>query len=84
MYSEYLALILKIHLQITPLKQLVLLLIQHHSSFSEVLGIEAGRATIIDQIQYTMKQHSVDVDERHLKILADMMTYKGKILGMQR
>eukprot|EP01127_Copromyxa_protea_P009398 TRINITY_DN2218_c0_g1_i1.p1 TRINITY_DN2218_c0_g1~~TRINITY_DN2218_c0_g1_i1.p1 ORF type:complete len:1419 (+),score=297.20 TRINITY_DN2218_c0_g1_i1:362-4618(+) len=56
----------------------------HSIEAAEVLGIEAGRATIIEQVSYTMQQHAVSVDERHLKLLADMMTYRGKILGMQR
>eukprot|EP01126_Amoeba_proteus_P030001 TRINITY_DN2968_c0_g1_i9.p1 TRINITY_DN2968_c0_g1~~TRINITY_DN2968_c0_g1_i9.p1 ORF type:complete len:908 (+),score=199.39 TRINITY_DN2968_c0_g1_i9:1954-4677(+) len=56
----------------------------HSIEAAAVLGIEAGRQVIINQIAYTMSSHGITVDERHLKLLADMMTFKGKILGMQR
>ena len=32
----------------------------------EVLGIEAARQTIIDQIKYTMEQHGMHIDIRHI------------------
>lgn len=34
------------------------------------------RSTIISEIQTTMKHHSIDVDRRHLSLLADLMTFK--------
>lgn len=56
----------------------------HPLETAEVLGIEAGRKVIIDEISHTMTEHSVSVDPRHLKLLADIMTYKGEILGITR
>jgi DNA-directed RNA polymerase III subunit RPC1 len=56
----------------------------HPLEMAEVLGIEAGRRVIIDEITYTMKQHNVGVDPRHVYLLADIMTYKGEILGITR
>lgn len=38
-----------------------------------VLGIEACRKSIIDQIGTTMASHSLDVDVRHLSLLGDGM-----------
>jgi len=56
----------------------------HPLETAEVLGIEAGRNVIIDEISHTMREHRVSVDPRHLKLLADIMTYKGEILGITR
>lgn len=49
-----------------------------------VLGIEAARITIINEISMTMKNHGIAVDTRHLMLLADIMTFKGVTLGIQR
>ena len=49
-----------------------------------VLGIEAARITIINEIGMTMKNHGIAVDRRHLMLLADIMTFKGMCLGIQR
>lgn len=51
---------------------------------AQVLGIEAAREVIIREIQETMSGHGIGIDERHLKLLADNMTYKGRVLGYTR
>ena len=56
----------------------------HIIEMEEVLGIEAARQTIIDQIKYTMEQHGMHIDIRHIQLLADVMTFKGKVLGINR
>lgn len=48
----------------------------------EVLGIEAARKTIIDEISSVMG--GMDIDPRHMQLLADVMTYKGEVLGITR
>lgn len=48
----------------------------------EVLGIEAARATIISEISLVMQ--GMGIDPRHLQLLADVMTYKGDVLGITR
>ncbi|MED6293712.1 DNA-directed RNA polymerase III subunit RPC1 [Characodon lateralis] len=48
------------------------------------LGIEAARSTIINEIQYTMVNHGMSIDRRHVMLLADLMSYKGEILGITR
>ena len=48
----------------------------------EVLGIEAARKTIVDEIGLVMGD--MDIDPRHMQLLADVMTYKGEILGITR
>ena len=47
-----------------------------------VLGIEAARKTIIDEISTVMGD--MDIDPRHMQLLADVMTYKGDVLGITR
>jgi DNA-directed RNA polymerase III subunit RPC1 len=48
----------------------------------EVLGIEAARRTIIDEIGTVMER--MDIDPRHMQLLADVMTCKGDVLGITR
>ncbi|KAJ5594031.1 DNA-directed RNA polymerase III subunit RPC1 [Penicillium hispanicum] len=48
----------------------------------DVLGIEAARRTIITEISEVMKD--MDIDPRHMQLLADVMTYKGEVLGITR
>ena len=42
----------------------------------KTLGIEAARTTIINEIQYTMVNHGMSIDRRHVMLLADLMSYK--------
>jgi DNA-directed RNA polymerase III subunit RPC1 len=48
----------------------------------EVLGIEAARKIIIEEISQVMR--TMDIDPRHMQLLADVMTYKGEVLGITR
>jgi DNA-directed RNA polymerase beta' subunit len=48
----------------------------------QVLGIEAARSKIITEIQEVTKDLSID--PRHMALLADVMTYKGEVLGITR
>lgn len=48
----------------------------------DVLGIEAARTTIAHEISEVMGE--MDIDPRHMQLLADVMTYKGEILGITR
>lgn len=41
---------------------------------NKILGIEAARRVIIDEIAYTMKSHGMSIDIRHMFLLADVMT----------
>jgi DNA-directed RNA polymerase III subunit RPC1 len=47
-----------------------------------VLGIEAARATIAAEISLVMAD--MDIDPRHMALLADVMTYRGSVLGITR
>jgi DNA-directed RNA polymerase III subunit RPC1 len=46
------------------------------SGIAEVLGIEAARSAIISEIISTMKSHGIELDRRHVMLLADLMTYR--------
>lgn len=56
----------------------------HIIEVQRTLGIEAARQGIIKEIQYTMKSHGMSIDIRHMMLLADLMTYKGEVLGITR
>lgn len=48
----------------------------------DVLGIEAARSTIATEIGVVMGD--MGIDPRHMQLLADVMTYKGEVLGITR
>lgn len=48
----------------------------------EVLGVEAARTTIAKEIGAVMGD--MGIDPRHMELLADVMTYKGEVLGITR
>ena len=54
------------------------------SEILNTLGIEASRRSIIYELNYTFAGHSIHVDQRHLGLIADLMTFKGTVLGFQR
>ncbi|OMH85058.1 DNA-directed RNA polymerase III subunit RPC1 [Zancudomyces culisetae] len=56
----------------------------HIIETQHVLGIEAARSTIINEIQYTMHSHGMSIDPRHVMLLGDIMTFKGEVLGITR
>ena len=56
----------------------------HIIETERVLGIEAARKVIMQEITNTYDAYGIDVDYRHLNLLASTMTYKGKILGITR
>lgn len=56
----------------------------HVIEVEKVLGIEAARSTIQKEITYTMESHGMQVDVRHVKLLADVMSFKGSVLGITR
>lgn len=56
----------------------------HVMEVERTLGIEAARQTIMDEIQYTMSHHGMDIDSRHVSLLADVMSFRGDVLGITR
>jgi len=51
---------------------------------AEVLGIEAARALIIDEIMNVLRDQGLDVDVRHVMLVADMMTVDGSVKQIGR
>lgn len=51
---------------------------------NEVLGIEAGRTMIFNELFKTLDENGILVDLRHLMLLADLMTFTGGIKGIVR
>ncbi len=49
-----------------------------------VLGIEAARAAILGEALYVIKEQGVDIDVRHIMLLADVMTRTGVVKGVTR
>lgn len=45
-----------------------------------MLGIEAARNAIIDEILKTMEEQGLEVDVRHIMLVADMMTLDGGVI----
>ena len=43
-----------------------------------VLGIEAARQMISEEISYIMSAYGITIDKRHLMLLSDVMTFKVK------
>ncbi|KAG6483513.1 hypothetical protein ZIOFF_060161 [Zingiber officinale] len=56
----------------------------HVMEVVRTLGIEASRTSIINEIKFTMNSHGMSIDLRHMMLLADLMTYKGEVLGITR
>ncbi len=54
------------------------------TEIQRVLGIEAGRNAIINEIQDTLNEQGLTVDVRHLMLVADMMAVDGTIKAIGR
>ncbi|MEX2017099.1 MAG: DNA-directed RNA polymerase subunit A' [Candidatus Pacearchaeota archaeon] len=50
----------------------------------EVFGIEASRQLIINEIYEVLNTQGLDIDMRHLKLVADAMTNTGDVKGVTR
>lgn len=56
----------------------------HIHEIEKLYGIEAARQMIITESQKVLEQQGLDVDLRHLLILADLMCYSGSIQSIGR
>lgn len=50
----------------------------------DVLGIESARQAIVNEIDKVLNSQGLDIDKRHLKLVADAMSVDGEIRGMTR
>ena len=56
----------------------------HIMEVERVLGIEAARSLVMKEIAYIFGRYGLAIDSRHLMLLSDVMSYRGKVLGIQR
>ncbi len=49
-----------------------------------LFGIEAARNTIVNELKATLDEQKIDVDPRHIMLVADAMTYSGFVKGVGR
>jgi DNA-directed RNA polymerase III subunit RPC1 len=54
-----------------------------HSPFIAAV-LTTIRQSIIGEVSYTMREHGMDIDPRHMQLLGDVMTFKGEVLGITR
>ncbi|MFC2135839.1 DNA-directed RNA polymerase subunit A'' [Bacteroidota bacterium] len=50
----------------------------------ELLGIEAARQIIINEVQKVLDAQGISIDQRHILLVADAMTMSGKVMGINR
>jgi DNA-directed RNA polymerase subunit A" len=51
---------------------------------SKILGIEAGRSMIVNELKKVLDDNGIKVDIRHIMLLADLMTFSGEVKGIVR
>jgi DNA-directed RNA polymerase subunit A" len=51
---------------------------------ANVLGVEAARQTVVNEIKKVVESQGLDINERHMKIVADAMTSTGAVKGATR
>ena len=51
---------------------------------SKVLGIEAGRIAVVNELSGVLRENGIAVDIRHIMLLSDLMTWDGEIRGIVR
>jgi DNA-directed RNA polymerase beta' subunit len=56
----------------------------HPMEVQDILGIEAAHQSIIDQIRNVMEQYGINVQYRHLSVLANVMTKDGDMMSITR
>ncbi len=51
---------------------------------AKFLGIEAARTALMKEIRDTLEQQGLDIDQRHIMLVADIMTLTGEIRAVGR
>lgn len=51
---------------------------------NKVFGIEATRQTIINEVSKVIESQGLNIDIRHITLIADMMCFSGEIKGVTR
>lgn len=50
----------------------------------KVLGIEAGRQSLINELRFVFSSYGIYVNYRHISTLVDVMTQRGKLTSITR
>jgi DNA-directed RNA polymerase subunit A" len=50
----------------------------------DLLGIEAARQTVINEVNKVLDNQGIDIDVRHIMLVSDTMTMSGHLLGISR
>ncbi|HYD03563.1 MAG TPA: DNA-directed RNA polymerase subunit A'', partial [Alphaproteobacteria bacterium] len=50
----------------------------------KILGIEAARVAIMNEVEKVIDEQGLNVDIRHIMLVADIMTTSGAVLGVNR
>lgn len=53
-------------------------------AIANTFGIEAGRQAIVQEMKNVFGVYGIEIDPRHLSLIADYMTFSGIIRGMNR
>ncbi len=56
----------------------------HLFEVKRVLGVEALRKKIIEEVNMTLEKQGIGIDNRHVMLLSDMMTREGELQGTTR
>ncbi len=56
----------------------------HIFEVMKVLGVEAARNLIVEETLKTLREQGVDTDERHVMLIADIMTFSGVVKPIGR
>ena len=51
---------------------------------AEIFGIEVARQMIMNEVNNVLNTQGMDINERHLKLIADAMTNAGEVKGVTR
>ncbi len=51
---------------------------------AEVLGIEAARLSVVNEVFKVIENQGLNIDKRHMMLVADMMTSAGDVKGITR
>ncbi len=51
---------------------------------ASILGIEVARAVLIEEIHSVLNSQGLEIDKRHLKFAADVITFSGEVKGVTR
>jgi len=51
---------------------------------NKVFGIEAAKESIVRELSYTFESNGIDINKRHIAVLADLMCFGGRVKGVVR